>query len=80
MRQCRPTKLSHRCSNSATYGRRAGTAGALDQTHPLAKREADLAALVDGDKAARKRYGHHYEGWTMEDMERLLAGVGEARR
>ena len=25
---------------------------APDQTHPLAKREADLAALVDGDKTA----------------------------
>ena len=51
-----------------------------DQTHPLAKREADLAALVDGDKAAWESYGHHYEGWTMEDMERLLAGVRAARR
>ena len=53
---------------------------APDQTHPLAKREADLAAWVDGDKAARESYGHHYEGWTMEDMERLLTGVRAARR
>ena len=53
---------------------------APEQTHPFAKREADLAALVGGDKAVWNRYGHHYEGWTMEDMELLLAGVGEARR
>ena len=53
---------------------------APDQTHPLAKREADLAALVDGDRTAWESYGQHYEGWTMEDMERLLAGVCAARR
>ena len=53
---------------------------ALGQTHPLAKREADLAALVDGYKMAWESYGQHYEGWTLEDMERFLAGLGEARR
>ena len=53
---------------------------APNQTHPLAKREADLAALVDGDKAAWESYGHYYEDWTMEDMGRLLAGVRAARR
>ena len=53
---------------------------APDQTHPLAKREADLAALVDGDKAAWESYGKHYESSIMEDMERLLAGVRAARR
>ena len=53
---------------------------APDQTHLLAKREADLAALADDDKAAWESYGHHYEDWTMEDMERLLAGVRAARR
>jgi hypothetical protein len=35
---------------------------------------------VDGDKTAWESYGQHYEGWTMEDMERLLAGVRAARR
>ena len=53
---------------------------APDQTHPLAKREADLAALVDGDKSAWESYGQHYEDWTMEDMERLLTGVRVALR
>ena len=53
---------------------------APDQTHPLAKCEADLAALVNGDKAAWESYGQHYEGWIMEDMERLFAGVRAARR
>ena len=50
------------------------------QTHPLAKREADLAALVEGNQTAWETYGQHYEGWTMEDMERLLTGVRAALR
>ena len=47
-------------------------------THPLAKREADLALLLANDPGARERYGQFYEGWTLEEVTELLEAVRAA--
>ena len=47
-------------------------------SHPLAKREADLALLLANDPGAWERYGQFYEGWTLEEVAELLEAVRAA--
>lgn len=44
-------------------------------SHPLAKREADLALLLANDPVAWEKYGQFYEGWTLEEVAELLEAV-----
>ena len=41
-------------------------------SHPLAKREADLTLLLANDPGAWERYGQFYEGWSPEEVAELL--------
>ncbi len=47
-------------------------------SHPLAKREADLALLLANDLGAWERYGQFYESWTTEEVAELLEAVRAA--
>ena len=47
-------------------------------SHPLAKRVADLALLLEDDAGAWKRYGQFYEGWSREEIAVLLEEVKKA--
>ena len=44
-------------------------------SHPLAKRKADLALLLANDPGAWERYGQFYEGWTFEEVAEMLEAV-----
>ena len=44
-------------------------------SHPLAKRVADLALLLEDDAGAWERYGQFYEGWSREEIAELLEAV-----
>ncbi|MBO23615.1 MAG: hypothetical protein CMO65_00190 [Verrucomicrobiales bacterium] len=47
-------------------------------SHPLAKRVADLALLLKDDAGAWERYGQFYEGWSREEIAVLLEAVKKA--
>ena len=47
-------------------------------SHPLAKREADLALLLAKNTEAWEKYGQFYEGWTPEEVAELLEAVKAA--
>tara|TARA_Y100001968_G_scaffold52325_1_gene43237 strand:- start:6709 stop:6909 length:201 start_codon:yes stop_codon:yes gene_type:complete len=47
-------------------------------SHPLAKRVADLALLLEDDAGAWERYGQFYEGWSREEIAELLEAVKKA--
>ena len=47
-------------------------------SHPLAKRVADLALLLENDADAWERYGQFYEGWSREEIAVLLEAVKKA--
>jgi len=47
-------------------------------SHPLAKREADLALLLANNAEAWEKYGQFYEGWTLEEVAELLKAVRAA--
>ncbi|MGB1788893.1 MAG: hypothetical protein ACPHP2_05990 [Limisphaerales bacterium] len=47
-------------------------------SHPLAKRVADLALLLENDAGAWERYGQFYEGWSREEIAVLLEAVKKA--
>ena len=47
-------------------------------SHPLAKRVADLAMLLEDDAGAWERYGQFYEGWSREEIAELLRVVKKA--
>ena len=47
-------------------------------SHPLAKRVADLALLLEDDAGAWERYGQFYEGWSREEIAELLEAVRKA--
>ena len=47
-------------------------------SHPLAKREADLALLLAKNTEAWEKYGQFYEGWTIEEVAELLEAVRAA--
>ena len=47
-------------------------------SHPLAKREADLALLLANDIVAWEKYGQFYEGWAPGEIEELLEAVRAA--
>ena len=47
-------------------------------SHPLAKRVADLALLLEDDAGAWERYGQFYEGWSREEIAVLLVAVKKA--
>mgnify|MGYP003966228449 FL=1 len=47
-------------------------------SHPLAKREADLALLLAKNAEAWEKYGQFYEGWTHEEVAELLEAVRAA--
>ena len=47
-------------------------------SHPLAKRVADLTLLLEDDADAWERYGQFYEGWTREEIAELLRAVKKA--
>ena len=47
-------------------------------SHPLAKREADLALLLAQNAKAWEKYGQFYEGWTLEEVAELLEAVRAA--
>ena len=47
-------------------------------SHPLAKREADLALLLANDTVAWEKYGQFYEGWAPAEIEELLEAVRAA--
>ena len=47
-------------------------------SHPLAKRVADLALLLEDDAGAWERYGQFYEGWSREEIAVLLEAVKRA--
>jgi len=51
---------------------------AKTDSHPLSKREADLALLLANDTGALERYGQFYEGWTFEEVAELLEAVKAA--
>ena len=44
-------------------------------SHPLAKREADLALLLANDAGAWERYGQFYDGWSQAEIAELLEAV-----
>ena len=47
-------------------------------SHPLAKREAELALLLANNAEAWEKYGQFYEGWTLEEVAELLKAVRAA--
>ena len=47
-------------------------------SHPLAKRVADLTLLLEDAAGACERYGQYYEGWTREEIAELLRAVKKA--
>jgi len=47
-------------------------------SHPLAKREADLTLLLAKNGEAWEKYGQFYEGWTREEVAELLEAVRAA--
>ena len=47
-------------------------------SHPLAKRESDLALLLANNAEAWEKYGQFYEGWTLEEVAELLKAVRAA--
>ena len=47
-------------------------------SHPLAKREADLTLLLAKNGEASEKYGQFYEGWTLEEVAELLEAVRTA--
>tara|TARA_B100000614_G_scaffold93561_1_gene84598 strand:- start:5107 stop:5307 length:201 start_codon:yes stop_codon:yes gene_type:complete len=47
-------------------------------SHPLAKRVADLALLLEDDAGAWERYGQFYEGWSRDEIAELLEAVKKA--
>ena len=47
-------------------------------SHPLAKREADLTLLLANDPGAWEQYGQFYEGWSLEQVAKLLEAVRAA--
>ena len=47
-------------------------------SHPLDKREADLALLLANDTVAWEKYGQFYEGWAPAEIEELLEAVRAA--
>jgi len=47
-------------------------------SHPLAKRVADLTLLLEDDADAWERYGQFYEGWTRGEIAELLRAVKKA--
>ena len=44
-------------------------------SHPLAKREADLALLLANDTDAWEKYGQFYEGWAPAEIAELLEAI-----
>lgn len=44
-------------------------------SHPLAKREADLALLLANDTDAWEKYGQFYEGWVPAEIAELLEAI-----
>ena len=47
-------------------------------SHPLAKREADLTLLLAQNGEAWEKYGQFYEGWTLDEMAALIEAVRAA--
>ena len=47
-------------------------------SHPLAKREADLALLLANDAGAWERYGQFYDGGSQAEIAELLEVVRAA--
>lgn len=47
-------------------------------SHPLAKREADLSLLLAQNGKAWEKYGQFYEGWTLDEVAELLEAVRAA--
>jgi hypothetical protein len=47
-------------------------------SHPLAKREADLTMLLAKNGEAWEQYGQFYEGWKLEEVAELLEAVRAA--
>ena len=47
-------------------------------SHPLAKRVADLTLLREDDADAWERSGKFYESWTREEIAELLRAVKKA--
>ena len=47
-------------------------------SHPLAKRVADLTLLLEDAAGAWERYGQYYEGWTRDEIAELLRAVKKA--
>ena len=47
-------------------------------SHPLAKREADLTLLLAKNGEAWEQYGQFYEGWKLEEVAELLEAVRAA--
>lgn len=47
-------------------------------SHPLAKREADLTLLLAQNGEAWAKYGQFYEGWTLDEVAELLEAVRAA--
>ena len=47
-------------------------------SHPLAKREADLSLLLAQNGEAWEKYGQFYEGWTLDEVAELLEAVWAA--
>ena len=51
---------------------------AKSDSHPLAKRLADLSLLLDNDAGAWERYGQFYEGWSHKEIVELVEAVKHA--
>ena len=47
-------------------------------SHPLAKREADLSLMLAQNGGAWEKYGQFYEGWTLDEVAELLEAVRAA--
>ena len=48
------------------------------ESHPLAKRETDLALLLAKNAEAWEKYAQFYEGWTLEEVAELIEAVRAA--
>ena len=51
---------------------------AKSDSHPLAKRLADLSLLLENDAGAWECYGQFYEGWSNNEIVELVEAVKQA--
>ena len=51
---------------------------AKSDSHPLAKRLADLSLLLENDAGAWECYGQFYEGWSHKEIVELVEAVKQA--